>query len=154
MQKQCFKCKQVKLLSEFYSHPQMGDKHLGKCKDCTKKDTFERTSRLSHDPVWVAKERERCRIKTNLNRDKSKCTPAARKRWDLKNKVKKKAHSKASRAVKNGQIPKRTECEACGAKGRLHKHHPDYALPLLVVWLCPKCHGIAHRKPFGTPIGG
>lgn len=36
--KKCFKCKQVKPITEFYTHKRMTDKHLGKCKDCCKAD--------------------------------------------------------------------------------------------------------------------
>lgn len=37
--KKCFKCSATKHIDEFYKHPQMGDGHLGKCKDCTKRDS-------------------------------------------------------------------------------------------------------------------
>ena len=28
----------------------------------------------------------------------------------------------------------------CGLPKRLERHHPDYDLPLLIVWLCKPCH--------------
>lgn len=52
------------MLSEFYKHNHMGDKHLNKCKICTCADVGARRVRLiANDPVWVEKEAERQRQK-------------------------------------------------------------------------------------------
>jgi hypothetical protein len=61
--KVCFKCKQEKQLDQFYKHPQMGDGHLNKCKECNKKDVRENYEIKASDPLWMEKERERGREK-------------------------------------------------------------------------------------------
>jgi len=35
----CFKCGKEKDINDFYKHFAMADKHLNKCKECSKKDT-------------------------------------------------------------------------------------------------------------------
>ena len=62
-EKTCFKCGLIKPLTEYYKHKRMGDGHLNKCKDCTKKDVDERVKRLRKDPEWVEKEKARGREK-------------------------------------------------------------------------------------------
>ena len=61
--KECFKCHRMLDLAEFYRHPQMGDGHLGKCRECTKKDVKARTDKLRMDPEWAESERVRGREK-------------------------------------------------------------------------------------------
>jgi hypothetical protein len=51
--KKCFKCLEIKPLSEYYKHPKTADGHLGKCKKCAKMDTNERRKRGLNDPEWV-----------------------------------------------------------------------------------------------------
>ena len=77
----CFKCNIDKPLSDYYKHKQMGDGHLNKCKDCTKKDTKERADELLKDPDWVEKEQARHREKYHRldYREKHKPTPKQKK---------------------------------------------------------------------------
>ena len=51
------------------------------------------------------------------------------------------------RALASGQLVKATACAWCGeTKLRIHGHHPDYARPLMVVWLCARCHRQHHAQ--------
>ena len=64
--KKCFKCGELKPLTEFYTHPGTADGFLNKCKACTRKDT--RNHELN-SPASVLKSRIRtCKKKpTGVN---------------------------------------------------------------------------------------
>lgn len=58
------------------------------------------------------------------------------------------AHNAVYRALRRGELVKPTACSWCGAEGRrIHGHHPDYNRPLMVVWICDRCHG-THTKRY------
>jgi glycosyltransferase involved in cell wall biosynthesis len=57
------------------------------------------------------------------------------------------AHAKIYSAVKLGRIKKPKDCSACLSESdNIQGHHKDYAKPLEVEWLCPKCHSKCHSK--------
>lgn len=147
--KTCFKCSQELPLSEFYVHKQMADGHLNKCKDCTRKDTADRVSVLSKDPLWLDGEMERHRNKSRRYREEGRAIPLSpEKKREVNSKYNHRFPEKhiARRAVriavKSGNlIP--MPCVKCGdvdAEG----HHEDYSKPLDVIWLCPKHHSERH----------
>ena len=61
--KKCFKCGELKELTEFYKHKQMSDGHLNKCIPCTKEDVHKNYSKNSEDKSYVERERKRGRNK-------------------------------------------------------------------------------------------
>lgn len=46
--------------------------------------------------------------------------------------------------VRRGKLVK-DPCAHCGAP-EVEMHHPDYANPWLVIWLCHICHRIFHHE--------
>ena len=60
--------------------------------------------------------------------------------------MKKQARLLANAAVKDGTLHKPNECPRCGSKKKIEAHHPDYCQPLLVEWLCQRCHRAYHAR--------
>ena len=124
--KKCFKCGKVKPLSDFYKHPQMGDGHLNKCKECTKKDMHNQYERLSKDESWVEKERAR-------GREKFK-----RLGYNIRS-------FKNSRDIcpTNGNIARYLRSHGYDTKGR-EAHHWNYNKPFSVFLMSRKAHKRIH----------
>ncbi len=137
--KRCFKCLRDLPIEEFYRHGNTADRHLGKCKECARKDVREaRLARIEH-----VREYDRWRAKLPHRIALSK---AVYERWSAAHPERARAQQTASNAVRDGKLERVTECEGCGRSDRrLDKHHPDYSKPLLVVWFCKPCHAIADK---------
>ena len=135
--KTCFKCKCEKPLTDFYKHRQMGDGHLNKCKECTKKDVLERYI----NKLDQVSEYEKNRFKT-LHR-KNKVLEYQRNRR-AKHPDKYKARQAVSHALRDRKIVKQP-CRDCGSI-KSQAHHDDYSKPLNVEWLCFSCHRIRHGQ--------
>lgn len=147
--KRCFKCGKVKSLDEFYKHPKMKDGHLGKCKECTKRDISK--DRINNPEKLKARDKKRNslphRVKARKKYSQSpqgrKICNKTKKRWIEKNPLKRLANQMVNNAIRNGRL-KKSPCEKCGSVVRIHGHHDDYYKPLEVRWLCPKCHKQEH----------
>jgi len=130
-QKECFKCNEVKCLSEFYVHSEMKDGHLNKCKQCTKNDAS----------IHRANNLEKIRAYDRKRGARQPATHTKEYREKYPNKYK--AHSIVNRAIKSGKLFKEN-CEKCGTNEKIHAHHDDYLKPLNIRWLCAACHSQWH----------
>jgi hypothetical protein len=135
--KRCFKCGEVKSLSDFYRHLRMADGHVNKCKECNKKDvTDNRTAKLDYYREY---DRERG----------SRQTLEDLQRYRKENPKKYAAHTALNNAVRDGLIF-RTPCEEC-LENDVVGHHDDYDKPLVVRWLC-QAHHVAWHKENGEGL--
>jgi hypothetical protein len=132
-EKQCFKCKAVKPLEDFYKHPAMADGRVNKCKECNKVDVRE--NRTVKADYYRAYDRERG----------SRQPPEYIKEYRARYPKKYKAHSMVNYHVRAGNISKKP-CEICGDFLKAEAHHDDYDKPLDVRWLCSIHHKAWHQE--------
>jgi len=132
--KKCFKCGIIKPLTEYYKHKGMADGLLGKCKDCTKKDTKTRHELLMNDIKWVEEEKERHRKKYHRlgYKEKHKPTPDKKKalmdRYFNKYPEKKTAHSKSSKIKSKREHTHHWSYNKEHAKDVIHLYKEDHYL--------------------------
>ena len=135
--KECFKCKAVMPLTEFYKHSAMGDGHVNKCKECNKNDvTANRNKNIEKVRAY---DRERGKIPERIKA----CAEISRL-WRAEDKRRAAAHNAVARAIKKGDLV-RSSCIRCGEDKSL-AHHEDYDKPLEVMWLCQPCHKQRHKE--------
>lgn len=117
--KKCFRCGEVKPLSEFYTHPQMADGHLNKCKDCTRNDT-RKHAETSPESVFESRLKTCKKNPTGVN-----------------------ARRVVEAAIYARKLTRPDHCSGCGcdsSEHRIEAHHCDYTRPMDVIWLCTPCH--------------
>ena len=135
--KECFKCKTVKPLDEFYKHPKMADGHLNKCKECNKHDA------LSHRNKNIEKIRAYDRERGKIS-ERVKAKTEIVRAWRQEDTRRTRAHNMVARAIHNGSLVQ-LPCVWCGEEKSLG-HHEDYDKPLEVMWLCQPCHKQRHKE--------
>ena len=136
--KTCFKCGVTKPLDDFYAHRKMRDGRLGKCKECTKRDS--KASRARSPEHYQAYERERATDFVRRVRARR-----YQRRSYHRDPEKFRARMIVARALRSGKL-RRGACEVCQTTVQVHAHHDDYAQPLKVRWLCVRHHHDAHAK--------
>ena len=117
--KPCIRCGKVKPLDEFYPHKGMRDGRLNVCIPCKRGDSKKRQD---ENPLTVLESRMR-----SCERNPSKMN----------------ARRAVHEAVRAGVLVKPRVCRCgkeCRGERSIHAHHYDYSKPLVVEWLCPKCH--------------
>lgn len=72
------------------------------------------------------------------------------RKWTLKNpervKIAKRAANVVALAIRRGVLTRPNACEKCGSAGFVEASHSDYSKPLLVQWLCRRCHRRLDRR--------
>jgi hypothetical protein len=98
--KRCFKCGIQKPLSDFYRHSKMADGYLGKCKECTKRET--KVNRLARWEYYS-------------EYDLLRAKDPNRKKYLPKDPVKSAARRAVTNAIRRGRLVP-MPCEKCGAE--------------------------------------
>lgn len=139
-------------MDDFYNHNGMKDGKLGKCKECCKTDTKANVAVNKQYYKDYDKKRasmphrvQAAKLYVNTSRGKEKAN-RAKIAWIERNPVKRVANVIVGNAVRDGTLLKPSSCEVCHkVVGRINGHHDDYAYPLIVRWLCSKCHAERHK---------
>ena len=144
-EKRCFKCGEIKPLSEFYKHPQMGDGHVNKCKECNKKDVTEnREKNLERIQEYDRKRRKKEFVSEERWAELREQDTARNKAYRERYPIKDAAHTLVGNHIRDGKLI-RQPCEVCGEL-KVHAHHNDYSKPLEVNWLCSEHHARWHAE--------
>lgn len=106
----------------------------------------ERTRRLKTAKENVARRREEVRQYQKEYRAKHRQELSAYSRAIWQNRKSKYggAHHALNHAIASGAIRKQP-CEICG-EIEVEAHHDDYNKPLVVRWLCERCHSEWHKN--------
>lgn len=151
--KTCISCHQLKPLEEFYTHPQMKDGRLNKCKSCCKSQVKQ--ARIDDPQKFRQRDKQRnalphrIQMREQYAKTHVPLVNEIKRRWSKRNPEKRAAHIAVSNAIRDGKLFPRT-CEVCGKKAQAH--HDDYSNPLEVKWLCPKHHKAADRILRRVPL--
>lgn len=165
--KVCCRCKVAKKLSEFSPGKKYSDGRVGHCRACAAAyNARPEVASRRHAKQKEYRESVRGRIviragsrryeasesgkASRRKKRQSQSHKSGNRRYDVKNRGKRAAHSAVKYAVDNGRIPraKSLKCASCGKQASHYHHHNGYDREhwLDVVPLCNLCHGSEHAK--------
>ena len=121
-EKICGECRQLKPVSEFFKHKRDG--YQWKCKACHRRE------------VKIYQQTPTAKKRNAKSQERSRQNPELKVRY--------RARAIAFRMTANGNL-KQQPCAFCQEE-QTQRHHPDYTQPLLIVWLCGKCHKELHTR--------
>jgi len=151
--KTCKKCGEEKSLNEFYKK---GGYLINSCKSCC--ISYENKRRLEKIDEIRMYEKLRSnlphRIEARKKYSQTKNGKLAHKKAIKKYRnlypLRRIAHQIIGNAIARNEIIKPDNCSICNSTKKIESHHDDYTKPLLIRWLCEKCHKEWHRN--NTPI--
>jgi len=135
----CIECKKGKPLTDYYMV--QGKWYQSRCKPC-----HIRNCKETKDPIRTGiTEAIRGQRRYGKRGNTYSQTPnqkAYMKKWRKNNKHKIRAHYLVSEAIKHGELIRPLKCVKCQKEGKIEASHSDYKKPLMIEWLCSKCHRI------------
>lgn len=159
--KVCFKCKLTKPISEFYKHSEMADGHLGKCKECAKKDSstgiYEVICKVCGKKFFTSKGELTSRKGTRGTGRKT----CSRKCWNIWNRGERVYNFKGKNGINNGydyihgwiekKLGKPNYCEHCKRTDKKNYQWSNISgkyLEDISDWqrLCVSCHSKYDKK--------
>jgi hypothetical protein len=156
--KRCPHCRTVKTAGEFSCDRSRPDGLTRICRQCDNDRHKQR--RAKHGDLLRVRERRRYSERPEQKRQAAadyrrtdrgrKLNLASVRRYRERNAEKHAAHVEVRRAIAAGILMKPDRCELAHlgeCAGRIEAHHPDYARPLEVRWLCASHHNVEHHKP-------
>lgn len=68
--------------------------------------------------------------------------------WRMRHRERAFAQNKITKLIASGKIIRPNICsyDGCDETSKIEAHHPDYSKPLIIMWLCRKCHLKHHEN--------
>ena len=127
----CTKCLEEKSLTEFHKNRRNRDGLVYRCKSCSK----------VYNAKYCAENSEKIKAKnTKWRVNNPEMVKTSMGKYRSTHPIKVKVKGKLRAAIKAGKIIRPDSCSECGLIGKVDGHHCDYALPLVAIWLCRRCH--------------